>query len=67
MHPGENTHPDRCEDCNCELKLTVVRTPAGYFIGTVCDCGPCYSRESDYYRTQEKAQKALETGSYERS
>ena len=46
-------------------KLGVYSTPAGYYVGTYCDCGP-YSRESDYFPTREVAQKALDSGAYSR-
>jgi hypothetical protein len=41
----------------------VLRSAAGYYIGTQCECGP-YSRESGYYRTYEEAESALNSGSF---
>jgi hypothetical protein len=50
-------HPD----CGIEPRLDVYHTPAGYYVGTYCNCGP-YSRESGYYKTYEKAKEALGKG-----
>lgn len=64
MIPGETLRsgaPAICPDCKIKLKLEVLQTPAGYYIGTYCNCGP-YSRESHYYRTREKAYQDLENG-----
>lgn len=66
--PGETIAtggPATCSDCKVTPKLEVLRSPAGYYIGTMCECGP-YSRESDYFDTPEDAQKALDAGGYER-
>jgi hypothetical protein len=54
-----------CSDCGVTPKLAVHQSPAGYYIGTYCDCGP-YSRESEYYPTRDKAEKALDKGGFER-
>lgn len=60
MMPGEtlrNGAPNTCPDCKTRLVPKVMRTNA-YYIGTECECGP-YSRESEYFKTQEEAEKAL--------
>jgi len=45
--------------CGKELKLEVLRSAAGYYIGTFCQqCGP-YSRESGYYSTTAAAEYDL--------
>ena len=54
-----------CDECKCDLLPEVLRSAAGYYIGTRCDCGP-YSRESDYYPTPEAAQSDLDKGTYSR-
>lgn len=59
--PEETIHlgasPYCCQKSPLELK--VLRSNAGYYIGTWCpNCGP-YSRESHYYGTKEEAQHAL--------
>jgi hypothetical protein len=58
---GETIHsgaPRVCSICKIKLKLEVLYSPAGYYIGTQCNCGP-YSRESHYYETRESVEKAL--------
>ncbi len=52
---------DTCTDCKIELKLRVMSSGAGYYLGTCCNCGP-YSRESGYYNSREEAQQALASG-----
>lgn len=52
-----------CPDCGVEVKLQVLRSQAGYYVGTQCHCGP-YSRESGYYRTAEEAERDLKSDSY---
>lgn len=54
-----------CIDCRETPELGVYKSPAGFYIGTVCMCGP-YSRESDYYTTRELAEAALKKGGFER-
>ena len=54
-----------CEDCNHTPELDVWLSPAGYYIGTYCDCGP-YSRESAYYTTLQEAKDALVLGEFGR-
>jgi hypothetical protein len=68
MIPGETIStgaPATCEDCGVTPELKVHKSPAGFYIGTYCNCGP-YSRESGYYMTREEAEKALEKGGFER-
>lgn len=54
-----------CSDCKVTVKLEVCQSPAGFYIGSMCDCGP-YSRESGYYSTRGKAEAALKKGGFER-
>jgi len=64
--PGETLGlgaPETCEDCGITVKEQVCQSAAGYYIGSMCNCGP-YTRESGYYKTKEEAQKDLETGDY---
>ena len=68
MLPGEtiaNGAPSTCPECRTELGNQVLRSAAGFYIGTRCECGP-YSRESGYYRTEQEAQRALDTGTFVR-
>lgn len=57
MLPGETIlsgAPATCSDCGLTPKLEVLRSAAGFYIGTRCNCGP-YSRESGYYPDSESA------------
>ena len=68
-YPGETIAsgaPSVCPDCRTHLKDEVLRSAAGFYIGTRCECGP-YSRESGYYETSESAGIALEHGIYRRT
>ncbi len=68
MMPGETIAsgaPDVCRDCKVHLVNKVLLSNAGWYIGTICNCGP-YSRESGYYASVEEARKALEDGGFER-
>lgn len=58
--------PHVCPDCKKALMDQVCRSAAGFYIGTMCYCGP-YTRESGYYPSQEAAQAALDAGSYGRT
>jgi hypothetical protein len=61
MLPGETIAagaPSTCPDCGTKLVTQVLRSPAGYYIGTWCECGP-YSRESGYFPDNESAEHAL--------
>ena len=66
MLPGEaiaSGAPSTCAHCGTKLKNQVLRSAAGFYIGTRCECGP-YSRESGYYRSEDDAQKDLDAGSF---
>jgi hypothetical protein len=58
--PGETIllgAPARC--CGPEpLTFQVLRSGAGWYIGTICTCGP-YTRESRYFETEAQALDAL--------
>jgi hypothetical protein len=54
-----------CPDCKRPMPVKVCRSGAGYYIGQYCDyCGPYNRLSYNYYRTQEEAQKLLETGKW---
>lgn len=58
--------PIVCPDCHTSvLPLRVLLSNAGWYIGTICKCGP-YTRESGYYRTRIEAQEALVQRTYGR-
>ncbi len=65
--PEETGHVDtECMDCGNRLPVKVLKSGAGYYIGTFCPkCGP-YSRESGYYPNLVAAQEALRKGIYYR-
>jgi len=47
------------------LKLQVLHSHAGFYIGTLDEDGMPFSRESnEYFRTKEDAEKALATESW---
>ena len=61
MLPGETISsgaPKTCPQCGVILALEVLKSAAGYYIGTRCHCGP-YSRESLYYPDKTMADAAL--------
>jgi hypothetical protein len=66
--PGETIlsgAPGVCPECKVKLELKVCHSGAGYYIGTICNCGP-YSRESlNYYRTFDQAKRELDSGTFE--
>lgn len=52
---------DTCGSCKTKLVLQVLRSGAGWYLGTACGCGP-YSRESIYFKTEEAAAEGLSSG-----
>ncbi len=51
---------EHCLDCNTALPLSVLRSNAGYYYGTLCpNCGP-HTRVSGYFQTRELAQEELD-------
>jgi len=57
------------DQCKCESEippLKVCRSNFGFYIGRECGyCGP-FSRESGYYKTHKRAEKALNSGEFGR-
>jgi len=51
--------PSHCSDCYHRLELEVLKSAAGYYLGSWCECGP-HSRESGYYSSEAFAGLALE-------
>lgn len=63
MLPGETIRSGaspNCPDCHKLLENKVLKSNAGWYVGTECCCGP-YSRESHYYTSFELATVALKT------
>lgn len=49
----------QCADCKKPLKTEVLKSNAGFYLGTWCDnCGP-YARESSYFATRAQAESTL--------
>lgn len=73
--PGETVGtgaPNPCPECGWLSDLSVLQSPAGYYLGHVCRCGPsigqeaAYSRESvRYWPTRDEALSVLATGHWE--
>lgn len=63
------TDPDKetycCYSCGRELSLSVLKSGAGYYIGTACnDCGPNTRESERYWKKREDAENALSTGKW---
>ncbi len=51
--------------CKKVLPLTVLKSAAGFYIGTLDEDGlPCSRESNQYFATEEKAQKALTDGGW---
>ncbi|MCK5019223.1 MAG: hypothetical protein KAS32_19340 [Candidatus Peribacteraceae bacterium] len=50
--------PEICQICRTKLELEVLKSPAGYYLGRQCNCGP-FSRESEYFHKKEVAKTIL--------
>jgi len=44
------------------IRIEVMETRAGFYIGTYGEDGPCSRESAEYWPTRERAQTALETG-----
>ena len=69
MIPGETIAsgaPSTCPDCGVKLVPKILRSFAGHYIGTACNCGP-YSRESEHFRSLAEAEEALAKEEYDDS
>ena len=59
-----------CSDCGMQFQYEILKSPAGYYVGTTCRNDDCVSfscpnsRDSDYYRTKVLAEQALADGSF---
>ena len=48
---------------NANAQLTVLKSAAGYYIGTLCESGLPFTRESSrYWSSRQEAEAALKTG-----
>ena len=48
--------------CNVSLIIEVLQSNAGYYIGTSRDGLPCSRESVEYFRSNDVAQTAIETG-----
>lgn len=55
----EIRHHETCSECGAHMELEVLRSPAGYYLGTECERDGPYGRESGYFPTYELANQAL--------
>lgn len=51
-------------DLGLRLPVTVLRSGAGYYLGTFNEEGPVSRESADYFKTQEEAEQALATDSW---
>lgn len=51
--------------CDSTLPLQVLRSSAGFYIGTLDDCGPVSRESAQYWKHREEAEQALATGDWE--
>jgi hypothetical protein len=66
MFPGETILSGAspvCPDCQKKLEFQVLKSAAGYYIGTACCCGP-YTRETEYYPYVRSAEADLADGTW---
>ena len=52
------------EHCNKRLEICVLKSNAGYYIGTADENGPCSRESMEYWPTHDLAVKALEAGDW---
>lgn len=52
------------EHCQKRLVICVLKSNAGYYIGTADENGPCSRESQEYWPAQDLAARALETGKW---
>ena len=52
------------EYCGRKLPIQVMKSQAGYYIGTCSDEGPCSRESVEYYRKESDANTALANSSW---
>ena len=57
------------QSCGYQLKLEVLQSNAGYYIGTFCydnseDYGPCSRESEEYFGSKNEAQYALDNNTW---
>lgn len=46
------------------LPVTVLKSAAGFYLGTADEEGPCSRESLEYFQTRERAEQALATGQW---
>jgi hypothetical protein len=65
MSLESQTHGHLAEKyCNKLLPLAVLKSAAGYYIGTADEMGPVSRESNEYWRKETSAQLALGTGNW---
>ena len=52
------------EFCGKTLEIQVMRSAAGYYIGTCSEDGPCSRESNEYFRKEGDAEAALSNGTW---
>lgn len=52
------------EFCGKRLPLQVLRSNAGFYIGTADEDGPCSRESAEYFRSADCAHQALSSGNW---
>ncbi len=52
------------EYCKVRLPLQVLKSAAGFYIGTYDDEGPCSRESVEYFRTRDAADAALKANTF---
>ena len=63
MMPGEcvGMNGVKCIDCGASLKLQICFSPAGHYLGYICNvCSQPISRETNYFNSRIEAEQAME-------
>jgi hypothetical protein len=63
MFPGETVLSGgrkTCYECDKTLEFRVLKSSAGHYVGTQCEHHGPHTRETNYFKTKDQAQHALE-------
>ena len=52
--------------CRVRIEVAVLKSAAGYYIGTADECGPVSRESIPYWSTESEASKALANGRWTR-
>ncbi|EIX9082287.1 TPA: hypothetical protein PFE07_002572 [Kluyvera cryocrescens] len=59
-----NTQGILAAESGFNLELQILKSGRGFYIGTANEMGPVSRESEEYFRTQAKATKALENGTW---